>query len=300
MDHILPFDVSRCLSSLLACLLGLGAAGAAAAEPLCSGAAKPILVLDFTAGRVEVELAAAAAPEAVATVARLARGPLFAPELTAGNPFTEAYGYYDGLEVAHVLRGTEVVTAVRSPRRAVLVANRIDAAALGLDQRRLTDPAEAMDLWQHTLMPHYANARSQEAISPQLVEWAKETTRTGAVDFLLTASRQEVLEALGHRFVTGLPSLPVTRGAVSLDPYNARWATPGLHFSLRDRPELDGKHLVIGRVTAGLEVVESLSLAEVVPGKGRRHRPQAPAVITMASFTCREAAAQATEEGESR
>lgn len=258
---------------------------------ICDSPAIPVLVLETIMGPIEIELAEAAAPDAVRSLVRLVKGPVLDSELTAGNPYYELFGYYDGLEIIHVLRGTELITATRPPRHGIVIPTQIDADALGLDQEYIEDPAHAMQLWQHTLVKRYINARTEEDIHPRLIDWVKANARTGQVDFLLNASIKEINEALGHRYVAGLPSLPVTRGSVSLKPLNPRWSTPALHISLRDRPGLTGKQMVIGRVVAGLELAEQLSTHRLTPEKTMRNRPMVPIVIARSSIICRDSAA---------
>jgi cyclophilin family peptidyl-prolyl cis-trans isomerase len=55
------------------------------------------------------------------------------------------------------------------------------------------------------------------------------------------------------------------RGAVGLaHGGDATQADSQIYVVLRNRPDLDGKYTVIGRVTSGLEVVEQLVVTDVI------------------------------------
>ncbi len=244
----------------------------------------PALEIRTILGNIEIELDERAAPEAVRWIERLVRGPVFDRELTEGNPFFKQFSYYDGLEFFRALRGTEVVTALRPPRHAIVTETRIDASALGLDRPFTDDGAEAMKAWQHTILPHYLNAGTEEEIHPRLVKWVQENAKSHTVDFLLKASVRQVNEVLGYRYVKGLLSRPVERGSVSLVPLNPRWSTPALHFSLRDRPDLTGKWMVVGHVVKGMDVIDQLSALRLTPAKTLSFRPLVPILISSSSF----------------
>lgn len=280
-----------CVLTVFSCLGIFRASAAPLAEAICADAKRPVLVIKTIRGDIEIELDEEAAPDAVRAIVRLVKGPVFDSELTNGNPFFKPFSYYDGLEFDRALRGHEVATAVRPPKSSIVIETQIDASALGLDKPFTQDRAEAMKIWQHLLFPHYINARKTEDIHPRLIEWVQANAKDNTVDFLLKATTKDVNEALGYRYVDGLPSRPVTRGSVSLIPLNPRFATPGLLISLRDRPDLTGKRMVIGKVRAGLAVAEQLAAARLTPEKTLRNRPLVPVLISSSSIDCRRPAA---------
>lgn len=258
--------------------------------PLCTPAQHPHIVAITTEGVIVVELLPAAAPAAVERLVRLVQGPVFDPEITGVGPHTETVGYYDGLQFDLASPGTSLATAVRPPADAILFETEVDNAALGLEQRKVADLAEAMQIWQLELFPAQARAPSNEAMHPRLRRWLELWATTFSADFLVGASRAEINEALGYRSKDGLDSRPVTRGSVSLEPLSPRWSTPRLVIALEDLPRLDGRRMVVGQVRQGLELADRIADRPLTPNKAARNRPLDPVTILEARIECRPSA----------
>lgn len=274
-----------------AVLLVCGAARHLEGEiPRCAVSEHPHIVVSTAEGVIVVELLPAAAPAAVERLIRLVEGPLFDPEITGSGPRTETVGYYDGLEFDLASPGTSLATAVRPPADAILIETEIDSAALGLEQRKVAEPAEAMQIWQLELFPAQAAAPSNEAMHPRLRRWLELWATTFSADFLLGASRAEINEALGYRSKDGLDSQPVTRGSVSLEPFSPRWSTPRLVIALEDLPRLDGRRMVVGHVSEGLALADRIADRPLTPTRSARNRPLDPVMILDARIECRPSA----------
>lgn len=253
----------------------------------CPPELRPMVVLETVEGIIEIEVFPDVAPEAVAKLLTLVRGPIFDRELVTEGPEREPVGYYDGLSFDHARPGAELATGVRPPSNAILIPTQVDAAALGLDQQRLGSSSAAMDLWQHEILPYATSIHGRREPHPRLAEWLVRWRETMRPDFLLEASQLEINEALGYRYQAGLPSLPVRRGSVGLVPASKEWSTPSLIIALTDRPELDGRRMVIGRVVDGLDLADALSRRRLTPDKTASNRPLVPVPILDGRVQCR-------------
>ena len=246
---------------------------------------KPTLRLGTRAGPILIELDPEAAPSAVKKLIQLAEGPVFASELTADSLLEKLPGYYDGLLFDQALKHHFLKTALRPPAGAMLIRMEIDADSLGLDQRVVEKTAEAMEIWQREIIPYW---RSQgRAEHPLLKKWLEEWSRTHRADFLLGISRKSINEVLGFHYKTGLISIPVRRGTVSLQPFNTKWATPALCIHLNDRPDQDGRLMVVGKVVKGLENVEKISEGRLIPARSAGFRLVTPIRIDSVTLECR-------------
>lgn len=264
-----------------ATLLLVGSLSAEAS--LASGRPVPVprLLLETEAGAIVIRLAPAAAPESVARLVRLTRGPIFRDEVIADSESARGVGYFDGLAFDYTHPRVELRTAMRSPAELFEVAVEIDAVALGLDADRLADAAAAMRVLQEELFP----AASRRGLaSPLLARWLEQWQATMRPDFLVGASRQEVNEALGWRYRPGLASRPVLRGAVFLPSRTPEAASLALGIALADLPRRTGKETVVGEVESGLEVAERIALAPLLDPGSRLYRPRQPVRILAASI----------------
>lgn len=246
------------------------------------------LLLTTDAGDLVVALDEEAAPEAVASLIRLAEGPLFASDLGASDPEGGPVGYFDGLEFDYVLPGSEVATAIRPPTSAIRIPTQVDGRALGLDERLIEDRREAMRVWQRELLPYEGAIHGRREPPAILAEWMDVWRETMAPDFLISASQLEVNQALGYTYQDGLPSIPVRRGAVGLRTLSKEWSTPSLAVMLRDRPELDGRMMMIGHLVEGLDLADAMSRAQLTPVKRRSKRPLDPVRIISSRVRCAE------------
>lgn len=261
------------------------------AEPLCPAGSQPHFVIGTARGPIVARLFEEAAPATVRGLVRLAQEPTFDREVAAGQHKAPraAAGYYDGLAFVTTRPHFEIITGVRPSGDPVEFELEIDAAALGLDRRRIESAARAMDIAQRELAPAYkARLRSGE-VEPRLAEWMERLHTRHDAAFLVGVSRLEINQALGYRYKNGLASRPALRGALLLRPLSPRQAGARLSILLADQPELDGKAVVVGQVVAGLDTAQAISTAPLAdPGLvQQRHHPVAPVSIEKIRLDCR-------------
>lgn len=253
----------------------------------CRPPATPHLVLETAEGPIDIELLPEAAPEAVQRLIRLAEGPVFDPGIADPDPTGRVPGYFDGLEFDLAYPHASLATSLRPPPRSVLIPTRIDARALGLDERRIVTGAEANRVWQFELFPYQAGVPSDDELHPRMREWLARWDETKSADFLIGESYREVNEALGYEYAEGLASRPNTRGAVALEPFDRTRSTPRLVILLEDAPHFDGRRMVVGRVASGLEIVDAISARPLIPARQVKNRPLVPVKILEAQVICR-------------
>lgn len=268
--------VSTLRAALVALLLAI------AADP---AAPSPCLRLETAEGPITIELDPEAAPVAVATIASLARGPLYdltrvpRPEAAAG------VGYFDGQPFDFARPRLELRLAGRSPLAAFTVAAELDATALGLDRETVADAGEAMDRLQMELLPARRRPTAERRATPRLVEWAERFEASGHdPSFLIGTSRRELLEAIGYRFTAGLATRPAVRGAVALVPSSPTEATMTLSILLADHPRRSGRWVVVGRVVSGLELADSIAARPLASVELRNFRPLVPVTVERATY----------------
>lgn len=252
----------------------------------CPGGHPLRLTLETNEGSIVIDLAPKAAPDAVAMIVALARGPVFNPQFTSESPGGASTGYYDGLFFDRAYPGAEIATAVRPPRYAIKVPVQIDAEALGLDSRKIDTTAEAMNIWQHEILPYEGSIHGREDPHPILAGWLAEWREEMEPDFLVGASQLDINLAVGYRTTSGLQSIPVRRGTVTLRASTRDSATPALAIILRDRPDQDGRRMVVGRVVDGLELADTWSRRQLTPTKRHSNRPLDPVRIISSHISC--------------
>ena len=243
-------------------------AASATAAPLCTEPEKPHFVVSTTAGPMTIELDPRAAPRTIHELVRLADS-----------------GFYDGLTFDYVNPHVEIFTALREGDE-TRFEQEIDAGALGLDREVVEDEGTAMNVLQDEILESHKSGRPS---TPQMREWLDRWYASREADFLVGVSRQQVYEALGYVYESGLASRPVRRGAVLLKPLSPRFASARLGLALTDVPERTGKWMVIGQVVAGLDTAEAISTR---PRRRDRHphknfTPVEPVVIDALVFSCR-------------
>ena len=144
-----------------------------------------------------------------------------------------------------------------------------------------------MFVWQHELLPYQTKLPDDSLVPPTLMEWLKTWSTTFDAGFLIGVSRKEINEVLGYSYRSGLESRPVTRGAVSLEPFSPRWSTPRLTIALKRIPSQDGRRMVIGHVAEGLEIADRISAGRLSPHKAVQYRLLVPIKIFKARVECR-------------
>lgn len=253
----------------------------------CAPPQRSVIVLNTYDGAIEIEVFPEAAPVAVNQLLRLVEGPIFRDEFTTAGPDRELVGYFDGLFFDHARRGHEVGTSIRSPSSSMLIRMQMDATALGLEDRRVESSSDAMEIWQNEIVPYEGSIHGRKDPPGLLGEWMTEWKETMRPDFLVGASRKDINEALGYVYETGLPSLPVRRGAVGLRRISKEWTTPAIIIALNDRPDLDGRRMIIGNLISDIEIVDQISRRRLTPTKSERNRPLNPTPILDGRVECR-------------
>lgn len=151
----------------------------------------------------------------------------------------------------------------------------IDGIALGLGQRRITDPAQRHWLWQSELYPRYAALREEsKPVPPGLAALITALQEEGvaATSRLDGMTRLAYLEALGYRYTPGRSARPVERGAVLTANLYPGEADERFVIALTAIPDRDGRGTVFGRVIDGWDTLAALERAPVEKG----HRPLSP------------------------
>jgi len=267
----LAMTIISCSFLFLCIGLLIGPAAASA------GQTDRVLELRTPEGSIDILLHHTAAPDAIEKLCNLVAGPIFSPGIRSGREPTE--GYYEGLAFDHAVPGHEIATSIRPPARAILLPTQIDASALGLDRKHLPTSGKAMDFWQFEIMPEITRLKGKPEPGSILAQWLDLWKKTGNADFLLKISEKEINEGLGYEYEAGLESLPVRRGAVTLRPFDKKNSTPGLIIYLNDRPDLDGRQMVIGKIINGLDLCDAISRHPLTPVHSEEFRPLVPTPI---------------------
>ncbi len=264
-------------AALLPALIGIIAAGATASaesveEPGASaGSHRTGLRLVLDEGEIVIALDREAAPDSIRTILDLVR-----PQ---PGPNGEDQGYYDGLALSHTWPHIELGTGVRAGDP-IVIPQEIDAASLGFDTAKITKSSTAMNLWQFEFAEADERWKSEGSRPKQFEEWFQIFSETNSVDFLMETSIKEINEVLGYRYVSGRASLRARRGYVYLKPESKVENSPALRILLTDRPQLDGRVTVVGRVVEGLELATRLSVCELKTFRNRPiYEPANPVVI---------------------
>ena len=248
---------------LLAVLCGLAGCADMNAPTRASPAAATQTVASFEStlrladGSVRLTIDSRAAPLAVAELKRAL-----------------ASGGFDGVAIDWIRPHVEIRTGVPIAAPAAM-ASELDAVALGLDRELINDTAAAMNLIRMELEP--ALLRAGNDASPQLQAWVRQWRAQFDPGFLIGVSRQQINEALGYRYQRGYASRPARRGSVALLPAMPGRTSLALAILLTDQPERDGRWVVVGHVSAGLELVDRISVAPRVHPKF--NAPVAPVLI---------------------
>ena len=197
--------------------------------------------------------------------------------------FVEALGdppseddYLAGATFNYTRPHSELRLTAATGKNARAIDVQLDAAALGLNTRKIKTTGEAMQVLQRELLVAFANNGKRVEPGSKLGAWLRTWYETRDPSFLVGVSRQEVNEALGYRYESGLASRAVERGTVALLSTSPTEATPALTFFLRDIPERTGRVMVIGKVVEGLDHLEKIALRPRAPG-AQGHKYYRPA-----------------------
>lgn len=240
-------------------------------------------------GSIVAELFEAAAPHTVRRLVELVEGEETGTSADPSGDQTPKLGYYDGLTFNYTRPHVEIITAERETPEKILIEKELDARALGLDERKVESAGKAMDVFQLELFPAYNKVKKSGSATPRMKQWLEQWESSGSADFLVGVSRQEINEAIGYVYRSGLESRPVEKGSLALMPASPTHSTPRLSIALRNLPERTGRHVVIGKVTQGLELADDLSVRplDVQPGfRSYDNSPRDPVVIESVHLKC--------------
>lgn len=247
--------------------------------------ANPHLQVNTTAGMIDIRLYPEAAPSAVAMLSAMVTEPI---AREAGTEALRNSNYYDGLSIDYTKPHIEIRTSKRrSPD--VVFNQEIDAEALGLHEQRISTAGQAMNAIQDELLPKFRAAQRSGTTLPQLERWLEKWYDGYEADFLIGVSRQQINEALGHRYIQGLASKPVRKGSVALKPASTSSASPILSIALKDMPQRTGKWMVVGEVVQGLNLADRISTAPLdrpTYVRSRTYKPRDPVVIESVRMEC--------------
>lgn len=246
----------------------------------------PHLIFDTTLGNIEIKLLEDAAPSAIRRFAEIVRGPTFNEAIFGPN----RVGYYEGLAFEYTKPKAEIRLTERQPDDLIKIPAQIDADALGLRDKKITDIDEAMDVMQFELLKKYRDTKTSGGRTQQLDDWLAKWFKDNDASFLLGVSSKEIKQSMGYVYQTGLKSRPMTPGAVALKPISPNLAGMTLSILLTDMPKRTGEWMVIGEVVKGMDVVEQISiqpLREPSHIRSRTYVPFSPVVVRSAQVECR-------------
>jgi cyclophilin family peptidyl-prolyl cis-trans isomerase len=173
----------------------------------------------------------------------------------------------------------------------------IDAAAMGLAERKIVDIKERDWLWQQEILPRYTLLRQGGRPVPEglaaLVQAVKDRGPSG-MSVLEGKSKMWYLEAVGYRYVPGASAFPVRRGAVTTASFWPGEADERFMVALSDMPHWDGRATVFGRVVAGWETLEAIERVPV----DKAHRPLT--MVTIAGMARADADIPVQKKGSTR
>ena len=231
-------------------------------------AKNPQALIKTSLGDITVELFRDAAPKTVKNFLDLAEGKKAFTDTKTQKEVTRPF--YDGLTFHRVIKdfmiqgGCPQDNGMGGP--GYKFEDEIDAEALGLDKKMaFTEqgaPAEGLGIQgqqqfqRAIMMPLFKkfNINSQESLD------AKKTEIQAAMKAL---TFQKVFEGLGYKYTKGLKSHQALKGMLAMA--NSGPNTNGSQFfiNLKDTPWLNGKHTIFGRLVAGQEVLDKISVVKV-------------------------------------
>jgi cyclophilin family peptidyl-prolyl cis-trans isomerase len=247
----------------LSCLITLSTLSANAdensARARMSEQSNPLVVLFTSKGAIYFEFFAARAPRNVEQTLALIEG-RYNFEDSDLQP-----RYYDQSDIYPAQTGQQVFLGYSALARYGLqpksLPEEIDAASLGLSEQPLFESdgriaprlgiTSRADFEAQILAPFYRSLNLNEAAVASRAEelWLQ----------LKDHSVADALEAMGHRFTTGLGTQPLTAGSLALVSHPAGSASPAMLITLRESPWLDGRVTPIGRIVEGLEIAVALA-----------------------------------------
>lgn len=145
--------------------------------------------------------------------------------------------------------------------KAQVQPDEIDAKALRLDRRILTDPKEIDRLWQLEIYPRYLKLRGQSRAIPKglaALVAAIKTEGIAAKNKLKGRSQAWYLEQVGFEYHEGLSGLAIERGMLATASTWPGEADERFLIAFAPLPERDGRATVFGRVISGWETLDKI------------------------------------------
>lgn len=196
-----------------------------------------------------------------------------APVATAALIAALEQGGYDDAQVNWIQPHVEI--RIAAPAGSKDYPSELDAVPLGLDQQVIADAGKAMTTIQRELEPAWMEAGA--GATAQLNQWIVKWRKSFVADFLIGINRTQINEALGYHYERGVASRPVRRGSVALVPAAPGRSTLALAIILGDQPARDGRWVVVGKVSSGLNVAEQIAFeARIHP---KQHQPLTPVLV---------------------
>ena len=269
----------------------------AAARAAMENPSNPLLLMETSQGSIYLELLPTEAPRNVANVLALAAGEVeLLPHLSDADLVVQReqeqssrrrsrrsrqsqpplqplmLPFYDGSRFHRVIPGFLVQTG--SPwlhpqgRPRDLLADEINADDLGLQDEPLIMPDGSInpllgagnqeDFAELVLRPLYQRM-DIDTVADLLLR------QDAVLQRLQQMSIKEVLQNQGYSFDRSRPSRHLNRGTVALANVGPDSNGPEFFIVLAHVPALSGRHTVIGRVVAGMEVVDAIGRIPVQP-----------------------------------
>jgi len=256
---------------LVGSLLSLPALGDSNSARLAmEDSSNPMLVLNTSRGDIYLEMLTREAPQNVNRFMALATGEVEFVDAATATSYRPHY--FDGMRFHRVLpgfliqAGSPVYHSLGAP--AELLADEINADALGLDQVKVLNPDGTFNAMLDITSKEDFDAQILRPLYQSLninTVAALESRQVEVLQLLQQMTVKRAYENQGYRFSSRNPSRPVTRGVVALANQGPNSNGPEFFISLADAPTLTGKYTVIGRVVEGMEIVDTIGSTAIDP-----------------------------------
>ncbi len=239
----------------------------------------PVCVIKTSQGDIYIELFAKEAPETVKNFIDLAEGKK--THTVDGKEIKIDKNYFDGLTFHRVIKdfmiqgGCPLGTGTGNP--GYTFSDEISATSLGLEKKKVLIDGQPNQLLgirsqeqfqQLIIMPIAKNLeiKSQEQFKERLPEIEK---------MLNEMTLDRLYELNGYIYNNELKSHHPNRGVLAMANSGAKTNGSQFFINLKDTPWLAGKHTVFGKVIKGMDIIDTISQAEV----GKEARPKEEIVI---------------------
>jgi len=244
----------------------------------------PTVTMVTNHGDVTIELLEKSAPETVKNFIGLAEG---TKEFTdpSGNKVTKPF--YDGLIFHRVIENFMIQggcpLGTGSGKPGYTFKDEINADSLDLHKIKVFDEeTEAA----HSYLRVYHPQKVQQTLAKPIIdklgvtnrEQFQEKQKEFEAEFKKLTETMVIksfYEALGYQYDDKLTSFPMKKGFLAMANSGPNSNGSQFYINLKDNRYLDGKHTVFGKVTAGMDIVEKISLVK----KDAKNKPEEPVKI---------------------